>query len=959
MAPTVKVSKPSMYKMISYKGVSGAQSNYTPITAANRLGKVEKSFGAGMTTTIAGINSLGQTLNSIARNTEFTLESWKSNIRSQIKDNKLLTKKEKIADKAKVTRTKKKDKEEKDRRKKTERDDAENKTEKDPLLRRIGETFAEKTKAVGKGLFGTILSLFGNLIGTFITYKIFDWISNNPKKVTAFFKVIEGIGKFIFNVAGFFSGMWLDGLANFFENPISLKGFFGIFQFLLGATPLFAAFAFLKNPKKGVEMLGSIISKLGNGLKSLFGFGSKEDKLKQFKLKKATGHRFGKVGKFMDGKLGKGLLAGGAAVSTFGIVKAAGGSTSEAGGAAVGAAGGQMAGAALGAATGIPGAGALGGMIGSMAGGTVGKAVGGLIEPITKPIGEFFKMIGDTFGSVINEIKKPMEEFFTVLGEVMGGIIDAIKPHMPIITKIISTGIKVLFWPLFLGMKALTAVLKLFVGGGDKKEDKGSSGLKGGQDTGLGKSQPKTKTITKVTRETKIGGEPYTPGQTLTERQRAAVWMKLSMGNKPPLPPHVVKDYWDSGGPLKAKESQKTDNKGKPEVVESKDSKNEFDFAKGGLFKSGGWISGPQSGYPVSLDGGRSTAFIGHGTEWVGSKMASGGAFVVPFDTPATRQRPGLTKTRLGEAKRQGYALPQAYDQRLQPYMWGGGWKKKDKGKKTWEEYKSSRKYQNRQAKINELRAQDTSNSRTISSASNLNTRWDMNTGKAYINGKEVPLQEYADFKQKSSSEQLDSRGIQTKFDVSGDMPPERLAAPKPTIKERFLGGLGRGFNALPQVRAAKWLGGKAVQGFNALPGVRAAKWLGGKLGAKDEEGKPAGMARWLAGALDTATGNAFDFDKRGNLLDGAKNIKDRLMGDRLEEAQQRENTEKFKQLQEALDGPQVVAMEEQAAPIIGSNTGEDVPFVIPSDHELDADKFIKPKYGLLPEFMTDPVEFM
>ena len=78
-----------MYKMISYKGVSGAQSNYTPLTAANRLGKVEKSFGTGMTTVIAGINSLGQTLNSIAKNTEFSLQSWKSNIRSQIKDNKL------------------------------------------------------------------------------------------------------------------------------------------------------------------------------------------------------------------------------------------------------------------------------------------------------------------------------------------------------------------------------------------------------------------------------------------------------------------------------------------------------------------------------------------------------------------------------------------------------------------------------------------------------------------------------------------------------------------------------------------------------------------------------------------------------------------------------------------------------------------------------------------------------
>ena len=820
-----------MYKMISYKGVSGAQSNYTPLTAANRLGKVEKSFGTGMTTVIAGINSLGQTLNSIAKNTEFSLQSWKSNIRSQIKDNKLLTKKEKIADKAKITRTKKKDKEEKDRRKKSERDDAENKTEKDPLLRRIGETFAEKTKAVGKGLFGTILSLFGNLIGTFITYKIFDWISNNPKKVTAFFKVIEGIGKFIFNIVGFLSGNMLDGLANFFENPISLKGFFGVFQFLLGATPLFAAFAFLKNPKKGVEMLGSIIGKLGNGLKSLFGFGSKEDKLKQFKLKKATGHRFGKVGKFMDGKLGKGLLAGGAAVGAFGTVKAAGGSTSEAGGAAVGAAGGQMAGAAIGAATGIPGAGALGGMIGSMAGGTVGKAVGGMIEPIVKPIGDFFKMIGDTFGGVVEEIKKPMEEFFTVLGEVLGGIIEAIKPHMPIISKIISTGIKVLFWPLFLGMKALTAVLKLFTGGkgGDKKDD----GSKPEDKVSKSDSPPPKgkETASKQFKATLIAGMPV--GDKLLPSQMAIIGMSKQMGNT--FSPKIEEMYSNQ---LKS-EGNGNPVEPAPQIKDSKTEKTEtksdgFDFAKGGLFKSGGWISGPQSGYPVSLDGGRSTSFIGHGTEWVGSKMASGGAFVVPFDTPATRQRPGLTKTRLGEAKRQGYALPQAYDQRLQPYAWGGKWLK--------------------------------------------------NT-----------------------------------------------------------------FNALPQVKAAKWVGGKAS---NLIGGVKDT------LTQKDDEGKPSGIARWLAGAADTLTGNKFDLDKRGSMMDGAARIGDRLKGDRLEEAQQRENTEKFKQLQEALDGPQVVAMEESAPPI-ESGSQSDVPFVIPSDHELDADKFIKPKYGLLPEFMTDPVEFM
>ena len=74
---------------------------------------------------------------------------------------------------------------------------------------------------------------------------------------------------------------------------------------------------------------------------------------------------------------------------------------------------------------------------------------------------------------------------------------------------------------------------------------------------------------------------------------------------------------------------------------------------------AGGWISGPMSGYPVSLDGGGSASFIGHGTEWVGFRKASeGGAFVVPFDTPATKNNPGLTGSRMRQAKQGGYALP-------------------------------------------------------------------------------------------------------------------------------------------------------------------------------------------------------------------------------------------------------------------------------------------------------------
>ena len=83
-------------------------------------------------------------------------------------------------------------------------------------------------------------------------------------------------------------------------------------------------------------------------------------------------------------------------------------------------------------------------------------------------------------------------------------------------------------------------------------------------------------------------------------------------------------------------------------------------FASGGVVPlkkaaTGGWITGPQTGYPVSLDGGATTSFIGHGTEYV-SQKADGGAFVVPFDTPATKRTPSLTQTRLGEARRLGFA---------------------------------------------------------------------------------------------------------------------------------------------------------------------------------------------------------------------------------------------------------------------------------------------------------------
>lgn len=83
-------------------------------------------------------------------------------------------------------------------------------------------------------------------------------------------------------------------------------------------------------------------------------------------------------------------------------------------------------------------------------------------------------------------------------------------------------------------------------------------------------------------------------------------------------------------------------------------------FSKGGRVvpqrAAGGWIHGPMSGYPVSMDGGKSTSFIGHGTEYV-APARSGGGFVIPFNTPATKNNPGLTNRRIGEASRMGFDL--------------------------------------------------------------------------------------------------------------------------------------------------------------------------------------------------------------------------------------------------------------------------------------------------------------
>jgi hypothetical protein len=82
--------------------------------------------------------------------------------------------------------------------------------------------------------------------------------------------------------------------------------------------------------------------------------------------------------------------------------------------------------------------------------------------------------------------------------------------------------------------------------------------------------------------------------------------------------------------------------------------------------QQGGLIRGPDTGYPVSMDGGKSTSFIGHGTEKVvGDKK--GGGYVIPINNAATRANPYLTA--YNEAAAAGLGMSGA----MPPEMFIGG----------------------------------------------------------------------------------------------------------------------------------------------------------------------------------------------------------------------------------------------------------------------------------------------
>jgi len=728
--PTIRVTKPALYKMVSFKGIDTEASTET---------------SSGLKSTISAVNSLGGTLNSIAIAMEGVLSEMKKSTQIQIQNQAALTKYNAKRDAEEKLQQKR---DEADRKKKLQRSkrDSDSVIKEGPM-KKLMEGFAVGVAKTFGGLFGLLAGVAKWLLGGFIKFAVLDWIIKNPDKVKKLAKGLLAIAKFAYKITEFLVGSALDGLVKFLENPLSISGFFGAIQFVLSAAPLFAAMAVLKNPKLAVDGVMWVVKNLAKSLINIMKGSKIASKLKRL------------PGKIMGNKFGRAAVVGGG----IGLASAAmfGGedqSKASLAGSAVGGAAGYAAGEGLANAAGLGALAPVAGAAGAFVGGAIGGPIGEMLAPIIDPIKEFFGMVGDLFNAVFKPIKDATHEFFTALGNVMTKILDFIEPHMPLLKKIAGFFGTAAFLPLIALLKALTWILNFFSGaGGDKKPKKETT-------TKRASGGPVVTPV--VVPQMAEGGESAAGGFNLPNInpfdpqsiQRQLITKVAALGELMRLPlkaiglgivsaigkvsrtfakflPAPIKQMLGNllnpiasafgiplsmlglGGSEKGAEDSAQSGKdqerqedgigkvneilagGKESVLglmgklvghlaeRSKGPTAESDkafkfwnpstwFAEGGQvpqslggFAKGGWINGPMSGYPVSLDGGKSTSFIGHGLEWVGypGRASGGSAFVVPFNTPATRNNKGLTGRRMKEAAKGGYALPFAAGGQYQP----------------------------------------------------------------------------------------------------------------------------------------------------------------------------------------------------------------------------------------------------------------------------------------------------
>ena len=850
---SIKVPKATLYKMVSYKGSTGGK-KYTPLQSADEMGKMQGDMGKGFQAVIGGINSLGASINSIALGVQSMTSSLKTSIGKQVKAANTIEKVQKEAIKADDDREREKIKNEQRQKKLEQRNQSEEDGEvggKRGLFKNIGKAFKENTKKSFGGLFTGLVRLSTYFLKIVMGMAALTWIAKNPEAIQRLAKTLATVGKFILNISSFLAGNAFNGLIKFLENPISLKGLFGALQFVAAAVPLFATLAFLKNPRGTVKAFAWVLSTLGKSLGGIMKAGGRMDKLRGFYRNK-----FAKVG------LGVGLGLGAAFA-----VNQAGGDAFEAVGAGVGATGGAMIGQSVGNAIAGPVGGALLGAAGGFLGGKAGQGIGKFLSPLTEPLGRFFKDVGKVFNDIMAPIQESLSGFFEALGGVMNGILDFIEPHMPMITKILGIGINTLFAPLFLGLKALTAVLKFFAPKGTETTTETSSYSSSMSYNTTTNRDTNLKEVIDGTQDEGVGivaANQHLYKNEIEKLEDDKREKKLMFGD----------DYDTSGIDKKLLAYEKAYN----DTLEFGGIETSASRAKGG------WINGPMSGYPVSLDGGRSTAFIGHGLEWVGSKMASGGAFVVPYNTPATKKDSGLTSRRFREAMMGGYALPNKAE---------GGEVEQVIGNV---EVENKIMGQGFNIDIEELRKHQAQILRQLPEGTSID---DVIAG-------EVNMQHTQLIKILANSDAQRATHQRRRMEVVSK------------LKNNFANFL------------------------RAEP---------------NEEGQATGWKRIYMGLADAYTGNKYDFDGRGDMLDGAEKLHTEV-GNMIELAKLAlvdKKNEILAQQNKVVEAPKVTA-----DPIVtGSGGGGSFDVPINVDNDGAADPYLITRFGLVSEFNGDMADLM
>ena len=850
---SIKVPKATLYKMVSYKGSTGGK-KYTPLQSADEMGKMQGDMGKGFQAVIGGINSLGASINSIALGVQSMTSSLKTSIGKQVKAANTIEKVQKEAIKADDDREREKIKNEQRQKKLEQRNQSEEDGEvggKRGLFKNIGKAFKENTKKSFGGLFTGLVRLSTYFLKIVMGMAALTWIAKNPEAIQRLAKTLATVGKFILNMSSFLAGNAFNGLIKFLENPISLKGLFGALQFVAAAVPLFATLAFLKNPRGTVKAFAWVLSTLGKSLGGIMKAGGRMDKLRGFYRNK-----FAKVG------LGVGLGLGAAFA-----VSQSGGDAFEAVGAGVGATGGAMIGQSVGNAIAGPVGGALLGAAGGFLGGKAGQGIGKFLSPLTEPLGRFFKDVGKVFNDIMAPIQESLSGFFEALGGVMNGILDFIEPHMPMITKILGIGINTLFAPLFLGLKALTAVLKFFAPKGSETTTETSSYSSSMSYNTTTNRDTNLKEVIDGTQDEGVGivaANQHLYKNEIEKLEDDKREKKLMFGD----------DYDTSGIDKKLLAYEKAYN----DTLEFGGIETSASRAKGG------WINGPMSGYPVSLDGGRSTAFIGHGLEWVGSKMASGGAFVVPYNTPATKKDSGLTSRRFREAMQGGYALPTKAE---------GGEVEQVIGNV---EVENKIMGQGFNIDIEELRKHQAQILRQLPEGTSID---DVIAG-------EVNMQHTQLIKILANSDAQRATHQRRRMEVVSK------------LKNNFANFL------------------------RAEP---------------NEEGQATGWKRIYMGLADAYTGNKYDFDGRGDMLDGAEKLHTEV-GNMIELAKLAlvdKKNEILAQQNKVVEAPKVTA-----DPIVtGSGGGGSFDVPINVDNDGAADPYLITRFGLVSEFNGDMADLM